>query len=222
MALYAIVPVKNLETSKRRLATVFTPQERKRLTIAMLEDVLSALNTSTIDQILVAGEDSQVETVAEKFNASYLSVTKDGLNQTIEEATAWCIRQGAKSVLVLPADLPLVTSKDVNRIISLGAGNCCVVLSPSGNWGTNALYQNPPSAIPACFGPDSFIEHIRGAFNRKISTRLHFSEGLSLDIDSAEDLKKIFELSNETHCKKILEEIKHSSKKAQDFFANRN
>ncbi len=222
MSLYAIVPVKNLDASKRRLATVFTPQERRQLTTAMLEDVLSALKTSIVDQILVVGEDSQVETVAKKFEALFLTANGDGLNQAIEEATAWCIGKGAKSVLILPADLPLVKTKDVNRLVALGTGNCCIVLSPSGNWGTNALYQNPPNAIPVCFGPNSFIEHIRGAFNRNISTRLHFSEGLSLDIDSAEDLKKMFELSNETNCRKVLEEIICNSKKAIDFFEKRN
>ncbi len=43
MLVYAVVPVKGLGVSKERLSTVLSPQERKELTLAMLEDVLTAL-----------------------------------------------------------------------------------------------------------------------------------------------------------------------------------
>ena len=221
MTLYAVVPVKKLDVSKRRLSTVLTPQERRQLTLAMLEDVLTALKTSIVNETVVIGEDSEVEIVAKKFGASYLSASKDGLNPAIEEATEWCTKHGAYAILILPADVPLLTTKDINRIIALGVGNCSVVLSPSSNWGTNAMYQSPPRVIPASFGPKSFIEHIREAYNREVSVRLHFSPGLSLDIDSAENLQKLFELSIGTMCKKALEQITLDSQKARDFFAQK-
>jgi len=205
--LYAVVPVKKLGSSKRRLSAVFTPQERRLLTLAMLEDVLDALKASMVDETVVVGEDAQVRQVAEKLGASYLSATKDGLNAAIEDATAWCAQRNARSVLVLPADIPLLTAKDVNRIAQLGVGNRAVVLSPSSNWGTNALYRCPPKLIPACFGPKSFLEHIREAYRRGVSVRLHFSAGLAMDIDSAEDLKKLFDIKNDTKTVKFLKQI---------------
>jgi 2-phospho-L-lactate/phosphoenolpyruvate guanylyltransferase len=217
LALYAVVPVKNLKTSKRRLSAVLTPQERKQLTLAMLEDVLTAVKASIVNKIVVIGEDVEVQEVAERFGASYLSAAKDGLNLAIEEATSWCIQHNAESVLVLPADIPLITTKEVDRIVELGKGKCAVVLSPSGNWGTNALYQCPPKLIPACFGSKSFIEHIREAYTKGISVRLHFSTGLATDIDSAEDLCKLFEVKNSTVCRRVLEQIALNSKKAQVF-----
>jgi 2-phospho-L-lactate/phosphoenolpyruvate guanylyltransferase len=222
VVLYAVVPVKNLGVSKRRLSEVFTPHERRTLTLAMLEDVLIALKESAVNKIVVIGEDLQVQEVAEKLDAYYLSATNDGLNPAIQEATGWCMQQGASSVLVLPADIPLLTAKDVDRIIALGVGKCAVVLSPSGNWGTNALYQCPPKLIPACFGPKSFIEHIREAYTRGISVRLHFSTGLATDIDSAEDLRKIFQIENATVCRRTLKEITANSQKAREFFAEKS
>jgi 2-phospho-L-lactate/phosphoenolpyruvate guanylyltransferase len=219
VAIYAVVPVKNLTVSKLRLSTVFTPQERRQLTLAMLEDVLTALHASVADKIVVVGEDLQVQQMAAKFGAAYLSANGATLNPALEEAASWCVQNGANSILFLPADVPLVNAKDLNRIVELGANGCpAVVLSPSLNWGTNALYQNPPKLIPACFGPRSFLNHIQESYQRCISVRLHFSTGLATDIDSAEDLKKLLEAENRTVCRHVLHQITQNSKKANEFF----
>ena len=220
MAVYAVVPLKNLTVSKRRLSTVFTPLERRQLTLAMLEDVLNALKASVVDKIVVIGEDVPVQEMAVKFGASFLWAKGASLNPAIEEATFWSVRDGAKSVLVLPEDIPLLIAKDLNRILELGAkGGSAVVLSPSQNWGTSALFQSPPQLIPPRFGPKSFLSHVQEAYRKGISVRLYFSNGLATDIDSAEDLKKLFEAENITVCRKVLEQIVLNSSKANKFFA---
>jgi 2-phospho-L-lactate guanylyltransferase len=219
MAVYAVVPVKSLAASKQRLSTVFTPQERKQLTLAMLEDVLKALKGSVVDEVLVVGEDSEVHQTAEEFGAFYLSANRAGLNSAIEASCEWCVCQNATSVLVLPADIPLLSSKEVNRIIELGKGTSAVVLAPSKNWGTNALYQNPPKLIPARFGPKSFFKHIREAYRKGGSVRLHFSQGTSRDIDSAADLKNLLKVENNTSCRSTLMLIMENNEKAKVYFA---
>jgi len=219
MTVHAVIPVKKLDDTKKRLSAVFTPQERSQLTLAMLEDVLKTLKLSNVDETVVVGEDSQVQRVAEKLGTTYLSATDAGLNPAIEEATSWCMQRAAASVLVLPADIPLLTSKDVNRLLELGAGGGAVVLSPSKNWGTNALLRSPPRLIPSCFGPKSFLSHIREAYQKGVSVRLYFSAGLAADVDSAEDLKRLFEVENCTVCRETLEKITLSSKKASDYFS---
>lgn len=220
MSVYAVVPVKNLAVSKRRLSTVFSPLERRQLTLAMLEDVLNALTASVVDKIVVIGEDDQVQEMASKFGASFLWANGASLNPAIEEAISWSVQDGAKSILVVPADVPLLMAKDLNRILELGMnGGSAVVLSPSQNWGTNALYQNPPQLIPACFGPKSFLSHIQEAYRKGISVRLHFSSGLATDIDSVEDLKKLFVAENSTVCRKVLEQIILSNAAASEFLA---
>ena len=221
MAVYAVIPVKNLGATKKRLSAVFTPQERSQLTLAMLEDVSHALQSSEVDETVVVGEDSQVQRFAEKLGATYLSATDAGLNTAIEKATSWCMQRAAASVLVLPADVPLITSKDVNRLLKLGTGGGAVVLSPSKNWGTNALLRSPPRLIPSCFGPKSFLNHIREAYQKGVSVRLYFSAGLAADVDSAEDLKRLFDVENCTVCRKTLEKITLSSKKACDYFSTK-
>ena len=120
MSVYAVVAVKGLDASKKRLSSVLSPQERTQLTLAMLEDVLNALQTSTIDKIVIVSNDFTLRDFASKFNAIHLVQKISGLNSAVEEATEWCMQKGAEAVLVLPADIPLMSSEDVDTIVELG------------------------------------------------------------------------------------------------------
>ncbi len=213
MAVYAVVPVKKLDVTKRRLSRVLTPQQRRQLTLAMLQDVLTALRASNVNVVVVIGEDFEVKQMAEKFGATYLSAEGANLNCAIENAQEWCLQNGAASVLALPADLPLLQQSDINRIIEFGAGSVSVVLSPSHDWGTNALLQTPPKRVPACFGPKSFVRHIQEAYGRGVCVRLHSSSGLAADVDCARDLKKVFKAKQDTVTKRFLEQIGFGNKK---------
>ena len=210
---FAIVPVKRLGVSKRRLSKFLSPKERKFLTIAMLEDVLKALKSSTVHEIVVVSSDPNVRIIADKFGVSFFSPSRYGLNPAIQEATAWCMQNLADSVLVVPADIPLLSSVDVNKIVELG--NCngsTVVLSPSHNGGTNALFQKPPNLLFANFGCKSFARHFKQARNKGISIRFHYSNSIALDVDCEEDLLKLFESPIANYSKRFLEEAGFASK----------
>ena len=213
MFVYAVVPVKSLGASKNRLSSVLSPQERSQLTLAMLEDVLSALQTSTVDDTVVVSNDLTVHDVVGKFGAMYLAQKTSGLNSAIEEATEWCVKEGAEAVLVLPADIPLLSSADVDRIVELG--NCeeqTVVLSPSYNGGTNALFQSPLNLIHACFGPRSFAKHIKEAQSKGVCVRLYYSTSVATDIDSAKDLSKLLKTESNTACRRVLDQFNLESR----------
>ena len=207
MAVFAVVPVKRLSVSKRRLSGVLNPQERKVLTLAMLEDVLSALKSSVVQNVVVASNDPLVYQVAVKFGVSYSSVAGGGLNAAVGEATEWCVKRGAGSVLLLPADIPMLSFKDVNSIVALGIETSSVVLSPSLNGGTNALFQNPPNLIPACFGPKSFAKHVKEAHHKSLRVKFYCSVGIVADVDLAEDLKRLLDIQNSTRSRRFLEQV---------------
>ena len=208
MAVFAVVPVKRLSVSKRRLSGVLNPQERRLLTLAMLEDVLTALKASTaVQEIVVVSNDLNVQDVVDKLGVSYFAVDQSGLNPAIEEATKWCIRNHADSVLVVPADIPLVSAQDIDEIVTLGSEGKSVVLSPSTDGGTNTLFKCPPNLVPARFGIGSSAKHAKEAYNKGVCVKLHCSIGITTDIDSLEDLKKIFEVKNNTVTKRVLGQI---------------
>lgn len=219
LAVFAVIPVKSLGSSKGRLSTMFTPQERSLLTLAMLEDVLRALQASTIDNIVVIGCDDIVQRLSDRFDALYLKATLEGLNSSIEEAF-WCIREQADWLLVLPADIPLLRPVDVNRIVELGVSNAEVILSPSHDGGTNALFQCTPRLITPCFGPTSFAVHVQAARQKDVKVRFYGSLNVMHDIDCAENLRKILEIENNTLCREALEQIIRYNKDVRDYFVS--
>jgi 2-phospho-L-lactate guanylyltransferase len=221
MAVFAIIPVKNLEFSKKRLSVVLSPQERSLLTLAMLEDVLKALQLSVVDEIVVIGNDAKVQCIADRYGAFYLTASQDGLNSAIEQAVAWCVNEDAGWVLILPADMPLLEPADVNQIVELGISGASVVLSPSPDGGTNALFQSTPTLVRACFGPKSFAAHIQEACFRGAKIRFYGSLNIAHDIDSAEDLKKLFEVENNTLSKDVLEQIMLRNQVARNYIESK-
>jgi len=194
MNVFAVVPVKGLKDSKRRLSKVFAPENRRALTTAMLEDVLGALKGSSIQKVLVVSPDSEVGRIADRFGFSCLSPRHAGLNPALKEGVAWCMKRSADAVLVLPADIPLVGSEDIDRLVEFGSEKSTVVLSPSMSGGTNALFLNPPNLISPCFGPRSFFSHVEEAIERDVAIKFYSSKEIMLDVDSEDDLKKMTEM----------------------------
>ena len=205
MSTFAVVPVKNLLKSKTRLSNFFTFQERTLFTLAMLEDVLNALKSSNVNKTVVVSSDLTVERFVKNFGMTFLKETQESLNQALNQATKWCVRNAAESVLVLPADIPLITSKDINQLVKL-APNKSLVISPSQNGGTNALLQTPPGVISPCFGSDSFKKHISRALAKHVQTKIYVSSNVMFDIDSEKDLEQFLKVGKQTASHRFLKQ----------------
>ena len=203
MSAFAIVPVKTLLKSKTRLSNFFTLQERPLFTLAMLEDVLNALKSSKVNKTVVVSSDSTVEGLVKIFGMTFLNEAKVGLNQALNQAIKWCVKNKAEQVLVLPADVPLVTSKDVDTLVKLALNNS-IVISPSRNGGTNALLQKPPGIISHCFGHDSFKRHLDQAHVKHVDTKIYVSSTIMLDIDSETDLEQLLRTDHQTASNRFL------------------
>ncbi|MGD8814230.1 MAG: 2-phospho-L-lactate guanylyltransferase [Anaerolineales bacterium] len=191
MTIWAIVPVKPLRRSKSRLAHELSRDERALLSQRLLIHTLRALrDVQQIDRTLVVSRDSHALALARDFDAR--TVTERGhpqLNQALERATYVAQGYGVSSVLVLPADLPLLTSEDIEKFIEpLGDPPVVVIAADRKGVGTNALLVSPPGLIKFRFGPDSFAKH--GSLAREAGARLEVCNlpNLGLDLDEPEDL----------------------------------
>lgn len=193
MLIHSVVPVKALHQSKKRLSTILTSQERKVLILAMLRDVLKALERSLICKVCLVASDIAVQHLADEHKVTYLQERQHGLNSAVEQGVKWCIRNGAEAVLIVPADVPKITSEDINRILGLGTESKCVVISPSLNGGTNALLQRPPGVIHPRFGPDSCRKHVNQAFRKGASVKFYWSKRVAFDVDTLIDLAAFLE-----------------------------
>jgi 2-phospho-L-lactate guanylyltransferase len=194
MTLWAIVPVKPLRWGKSRLAGVLTQDERTDLNIQLLAhtvDTLSAI--PEIEQILVVSRDPAALALARIHGAR--TVQEKGspqLNKALTRATVVAKNYATRGVLIVPADLPLITPEDVREIMELAHDPPVVVVAPDRHrLGTNALLVCPVGLIEYDFGPDSFERHCERA--RQAGSRLEICElpSLALDMDIPEDLELV-------------------------------
>ncbi|MBS7622396.1 2-phospho-L-lactate guanylyltransferase [Candidatus Bathyarchaeota archaeon] len=183
----AIIPVKRLAYSKARLAPSLGPSERRGLTLKMLRHVLDVV-TGAVGDVVVTGSDREVEEVSKRFGASFKLDESNSLNEAITQAIRRCVARRFETVLVVAADLPLLSTVELKRMMD-EAGGASIMICPSKDCGTNALYLHPPKAIPVSFGPRSLTSHLRAAMKSGREFRLYWSPGLAFDLDTAADLK---------------------------------
>ncbi len=191
MSIWAIIPVKPLNRAKTRLSGVLQPEQRQQLAEMMFRHVLQVVrDVPQIIGTLVISRDTKALAIARDYKAR--TVQESGapeLNAALTRATQVVAGWRGEAVLVLPADLPLVTGEDISRIALLGSDPFSVVLSTDQNEdGTNALLMRPPGLMSYAFGPGSFRRHIQLAREAGIEPKVYRSDRLALDIDLPVDL----------------------------------
>ncbi|OGO26538.1 MAG: 2-phospho-L-lactate guanylyltransferase [Chloroflexi bacterium RBG_16_52_11] len=194
MALWAIVPVKPLRHGKSRLAGILTQDERTDLNQRMLTHTIDTLRgIQEIDQVLVVSRDPAALALARDHGAR--TVQENGakeLNIALSRATSLARSHITRGVLIVPADLPLLTPEDVRTMMDCAKDPPVVVVAPDRRYqGTNALLICPVGLIEYDFGPGSFQRHCERA--RQRGARLEICElpSLALDVDLPEDLEMV-------------------------------
>ena len=67
--MWGVLPVKNFENAKTRLAPALTPEERRTLFPLMVEDVLAAMAASDLDGVLVLTNEPAAGALAKQYGA---------------------------------------------------------------------------------------------------------------------------------------------------------
>ena len=196
MALWAIVPVKPLRRGKSRLAGVLTPEERNDLNRRLLTHTLETLNAiPEIEQVLVISRDQAALSLAREHGAR--TVLENGapeLNVALARATIVVKNYATRGLLIVPADLPLISPEDVNAMLEIAVDPPVVVLAPDHRrQGTNALLVCPVGLIEYDFGPGSFQRHCERALQAGARLEILELPSLALDMDMPEDLEMVIE-----------------------------
>jgi len=197
MTLWAIVPVKPLRRGKSRLAGALSDKERAELNQSLLQHTLKTLTRlKEVEQVLVVSRDTEALTIARQLGAR--TVREDGqplLNTALTRATVVAQVYATRGVLILPADLPLISEEDVLTLIGRAVDPPVIVIAPDRHKrGTNALLISPAGLIEYDFGENSFEKHCELA--KQAGARLEVVDlpTLGLDLDVPEDLEIVREL----------------------------
>lgn len=197
MTLWAIVPVKPLRRGKSRLAGTLTEDERTELNQSLLKHTIETLTgLKEIEQVLVVSRDPHALTIARNHGAR--TVLEDGqpqLNTALKRATVVAQVYATRGVLVLPADLPLISPEDIRELIDRAVNPPVVVIAPDRHQkGTNALLISPSGLIEYDFGENSFQRHCERVKAAGARLEVVNLPSLGLDLDLPEDLELVREM----------------------------
>lgn len=208
--IWAIVPIKELHSAKQRLAGLLSADERRRLGLAMLGDVLDALDgAKSLAGVLLVSSDPDACKLAQSFNARIISEGEaSGLNPAVTHAAGILAQEGIDRILVLHGDAPLATSSEIEQLIAaLGASPSMAIAPDSVKRGSNALAISPPTAIAFRYGRDSFPAHLQEAQLAGITPRVLSLPGIAFDIDAPEDLFTLVDADGDTRSQKLLRDL---------------
>jgi 2-phospho-L-lactate/phosphoenolpyruvate guanylyltransferase len=183
---WLVIPVKQPDQAKGRLAGVLSQAERLRLTDVMLRHVVSAAQgAEQVDHVALLGPSR----LGLELSIALLADPGLGLNSALQVSLAHVASQNAERLIILFADLPRVTAEEVTRLATTPAGMLAIAPDRH-NTGTNALSLPLPAAIhfTFAFGPDSFALHRAEAERLGIALEVLQSDGLARDVDTPEDL----------------------------------
>jgi 2-phospho-L-lactate/phosphoenolpyruvate guanylyltransferase len=192
--LWTIVPIRGLAASKSRLVGTINDEERYALNEWMLRTVLGAVATSEtgLDRCLVVSPSDDALTLAKLLGAQILDEPAGvGLNQGLRFAASHAATKGATQLLVLSADLPYVTSKAIDRLLSVASeGDWIVIGADHTRTGTNALVLKLPTEFVFRFGEGSLLRHREEAIRAGAAVVVHHDDALAHDLDSPADLAR--------------------------------
>lgn len=209
MSLWAIVPMKPLQRAKSRLAGVLSEEARFTLSRNLLVHTLEQLTAvAEIERVVVVSKDSDALALARDLGAK--TITEHGasdLNKALLRATEVARGYGVSGLLVIPADLPLITTADIQQLIQTATDPPVIALAPDRHGqGTNAFLSIPTGLIEYDFGPESFHKHIHRAEAASVRVEICELTSFGLDIDFPDDLKTLEMMEETTHVDVLEEE----------------
>lgn len=212
-----MLPFRSRDAAKTRLGLALDPEERDVLVLGMLASTIRVLaGWPSCRRIHVVTSDYAVTDVVAHGLGSVVTASDPGtgLNDALRTGRDAAVAAGATAVLMLPADLPLLSDASLDRLLNaadatLAAGNGqpVVVIAPAdARTGTNALLLAPPLIIEPHFGPESFEAHLRAAAGAQASVQIIDDPLLGFDLDTPDDLERL-DLARRLELEQIGDEI---------------
>ena len=192
MTIEAVVALKTLSQSKRRLSAVLNDEQRSDLVEAMAQDVLSCLmRHPEIEAVhVVCGEGWTRDVLPEGPLVVWQEAESHdhGLIAAYEMVAA---RTGAERLLFIHADLPFLGQEDISAVIAASLDHHAVFSPDFTETGTNAVLRWRHQSLPLCFGKDSFARHQQAAKAAETRWRVVRASGVARDVDEPEDLDRL-------------------------------
>ena len=183
----AVLPIKSFPRAKSR--TGLDGGERAALAESMATDVLAALShAAALDAILVVTREPRAVAAATKVGADVIDDAHErGHSAAALLGIGEAVRRGARRVLLVPGDCPLLDPAEVDALLAQAGPGVTIVPDRHGT-GTNALVLDPPGAMAPSFGQGSCARHAELARAAGVPVRTVVVPSLAFDVDTPADL----------------------------------
>jgi 2-phospho-L-lactate guanylyltransferase len=203
MKVTALIPVKGFRNAKQRLSPLLGAAERELFAESMIRDVLRqvVIARGLSGTFVVTGNDRVAEIAAALGAGVVRERAESGETAAVDFARVELRKAGCAAVLILPGDMPLVRSVDIEQVLAQVPAEAkppFALLVPSHDrLGTNALLLAPPDLIRLRFGYDSFSFHMSQISAQGLPARFYENERIALDIDEPQDLQRFLSFNDE-------------------------
>jgi 2-phospho-L-lactate guanylyltransferase (CobY/MobA/RfbA family) len=152
-----LIPVASLSKTKSRLGDIFTRDQLKNLTIAMVKDLFSKITRTRLQiDSLVYCNSSEILDLAEDYGfipiKEKIETPQKCFDDILQDINKIAIQEfNAKKTIITFSDLILITPKNLIEIVNLVEKNQVVVCPAIISAGISVLGRNPPGIIPTYF-----------------------------------------------------------------------
>jgi 2-phospho-L-lactate guanylyltransferase len=189
---FVLIPCKNLDRGKSRLAGCLSRRARAALCEFFLHRTLGVATTAFHRRsVRVITADWRVAIIAKRYGVDMIHDGGAGLNDALARGLARLFAEaGDCDALILPIDLPLATPAALRCIVA--APEAAVIVPDEIAEGTNILRLTPPAMrrFPLNYGPQSFARHMAASQRAGITLcRIDVPE-LMFDVDSPRQYRR--------------------------------
>jgi 2-phospho-L-lactate/phosphoenolpyruvate guanylyltransferase len=187
-----LVPCKNLDCGKSRLAGCLTPRSRRALCEFFLCRTLDvAIQAATPQQVRVVTSDPRVDAIARDYGVGVVPDPGGGLNAALENGRRHVLAEGGgRAGLVLPTDLPLASPVDIDKVVI--APQEVVIVPDEARTGTNVLRLGARAfaRFRFSFGVRSYAAHVAQARATGFEALTVEAPNLAFDVDRPEQYRR--------------------------------
>ena len=188
-----LLPVKDFQHAKQRLASALDAETRANLARAMLSDVLDALTRAQVpDSVVVFTASSEVGQMARSCGFDVVMESSVAGHSAAVNLMVSELSSHSSQILSIAGDLPKLRSEEVDLVLNTSAAPITVLPSRDGT-GTNGILFVPPARIEMEYGESSFNRHMTKASRAGHRADVMKVPGIEFDIDTPEDLEAFLE-----------------------------
>lgn len=166
--------------------------EREEFARLLLADLLRVVGSAgLLRSSYVVSPDADMLALASRIGSQTVEEPRDmGVNAAVARGLG--VVPGAGSVLVIPADLPLLKRSELLHLVGSAADGRGLTIAPSKAFdGTNALMFPRSARLSLSYDRDSFWNHLSGAAREGLPVRVCTEPGLMFDVDAPGDFEEL-------------------------------